>query len=171
MPDYLHLVMPHSHRTPMDRQLMFVVAIWVVVLLDALRQGIGLPASEIVARWPSTFPDDLLWFSIFSPPLLVAANNLTPPNWVQGLWFSWPRRLVDHWLGSGAARRFWQQLRPLALMSAAAFVLGGGGFIASDRAGALPSAFAISKIFIGFGVGFFLGMLLEKYVFKRAHAA
>lgn len=163
--------MLHSPRPPIDRQRVFVVAIWVVVLLDALRQGIGLPTSEVVALWPSSFPDDLLWFSIFSPPLLVGANHLTPPKWVQGLWFSWPRRFIDHWFGAGTASRLWQRLQPLALMSAAAFVLGSVGFIASDRADALPSAFVISKIFIGFGVGFFMGMLLEKYVFKRAHAA
>jgi hypothetical protein len=56
-------------------------------------------------------------------------------------------------------------------MSAAAFALGGTGYIASERAGAPPGSLDISTIFIGFGVGFLLGMLLERYVFKSAHAA
>jgi len=159
--------MPHSKDWLRDRQLQLIVAIWVLVLLDAVRQGITLPASELAGRWPSQPSQALLVFTVLVPPLLVAANHFVP---MRGGWANWPKRVVDRWFGVGAAESFWVRLRPVPLMSLAAFMLGGAGYLASESAGS-ASGSAISVLFLGFGVGFLLGALLEAYVFRNANAA
>jgi hypothetical protein len=160
--------MPHSRHWTRDRQLQLIVAIWVLVLIDAIRQGVTLPTSELVANWPSHPATIFLAFAVLAPPILVAANHFFP---LRGLWFDWPKRVVDHWFGDGVANRFWRRLRPLALMSLGAFVLGATGYAASDQVGAADGAFAISGIFLGFGIGFLIAALLESYVLGRQNAA
>ena len=159
--------MPHNRRWVHDRQLQLIVAIWVLVLIDAVRQGITLPASELAARWPNQSMYVLLAFTVFAPSVLVAANHFFP---LRGLWFDWPKRLIDRRFGDGAATRFWVRLRPLSLMSAGAFALGVAGYVASERVGA-ASAASISSLFLGFGIGFLIGALLEGYVLRRTNAA
>jgi hypothetical protein len=162
--------MPHNGRLVSDRQLLLVLAIWALVLVDATRQGILLPTSELAATWPSSPSNVILLFALLGPPILVALNHYFPTSWA-GAWANWPQRLVDRYFGSGAATRFWYRLQPLYLMSAGSFLLGCTSYIASERGGAPAGAFAISIIFITFGVGFLLGALLELFVLRRRHAA
>jgi hypothetical protein len=108
-----------------------------------------------------------LVFTVLAPPLLVAANHFFP---MRGGWADWPKRLIDRWFGAGAAEKFWVRLRPVSLMSLAAFVLGGAGYVASESAGS-ASGSSISILFVGFGIGFLVGALLEAYVFRKANAA
>ena len=82
--------MPHSGPWLRDRQLQLIVAIWVLVSIDAARQGITLPASELAASWPPRPNQALLAFTILAPPLLVAANHFFP---MRGGWIDWPKRL------------------------------------------------------------------------------
>ena len=159
--------MPHSRPWLRDRQLQLVVAIWALVLIDATRQGVTLPASDLAARWPPQPSQALLAFTLLAPPLLVAANHFFP---MRGGWADWPKRLIDRWFGQGTAESFWVRLRPLALMSLAAFVLGGTGYVASGSAGSAPGS-SISILFLGFGVGFLVGALLDGYVFRKPNAA
>jgi hypothetical protein len=150
--------MPHSRTWRHDRELQLIVAIWILVVVDATRQGMTLPASELAARWPDQPVYGLLAFTVFAPPLLVAANHFLP---LRGLWFEWPKRIIDRYFGHGAASRFWVRLRPLWLMSVGAFVLGCVGYVTSERIGA-ASGTSISGLFLGFGVGFLIGALLER---------
>lgn len=159
--------MPHSNRWLHDRQLQLIVAIWALVLVDAVRQGIAMPASELAAVWPPKASQALLVFTVLAPPLLVAANHFFP---MRGGWADWPKRLVDRRFGQGTAARFWVRLRPLSLMSLAAFVLGGTGYVASDRVGS-PSGESMSILFVGFGIGFLLGAFLDGYIFRKPNAA
>src|SRR4051812_27080202 len=124
--------MPHSNGWLRDRQLQVIVGIWALVLIDAVRQGITVPASELAALWPAQNSQMFLAFTVLAPPLFVAANHFFP---VRGGWANWPKRLVDRRFGEGTADRFWVRLRPLSLMSLAAFVLGGTGYVTSDRVG------------------------------------
>jgi hypothetical protein len=109
----------------------------------------------------------VLAFTVLAPPLLVVVNHFFPPR---GLWFDWLKRLIDRRFGEGAAKRFWVRLRPLWLMSAGAFSLGGAGYMTSDRLAA-ASAASISSLFVGFGIGFLISALLEGNVLRRANAA
>jgi hypothetical protein len=86
------------------------------------------------------------------------------------MWFDWPKRLIDRRFGDGATNRFWIRLRPLSLMSVGAFVLGGAGYVASERVGSASGA-AISTTFVGFGIGFLIGALLEGYILRKPNAA
>jgi hypothetical protein len=159
--------MPHSNGWLRDRQLQLIVAIWALVLIDAVRQGLTLPASELAARWQPQPSQALLAFTVLAPPLLVAANHFFP---MRGGWADWPKRLVDRRFGEGAAERFWVRLRPLSLMSLGAFVLGGTGYVASDRIGS-ASGSSMSILFVGFGIGFLVGALLDGYIFRKPNAA
>jgi hypothetical protein len=153
-----------------DRQLLLVLAIWALVLVDATRQGILLPTSELAATWPSSPSNVFLLFALLGPPIFVALNHFFPASWA-GAWANWPQRLVDRYFGSGAAARFWHRLQPLYLISVGSFLLGCTSYIASERGGVPGGAFAISIIFIMFGAGFLLGALLERFVLRRRHAA
>ena len=160
-------LMPHSRDWVNDRQLQLVVAIWVLVLLDAARQGATLPASEFAARWPDESVYGLFAFTVLAPSVLVAANHFFAPR---GLWFDWPKRVIDRYFGDGAASRFWVRLKPLWLMSVGAFVLGCAGYVTSERVGA-GAGTSISSLFLGFAIGFLIAALLEGYIARWPNAA
>ena len=159
--------MPGNHGLVHDRQLQLVVGLWILVLADAIYQGVTLPASPLVAQFPGSPTLALLAFAAFAPPLLVALNHFLPLH-RGGIWWDWPKRLVDGRFGPGSADRFWRRLRPLYLMSMAGLALGATGYVASTQAGAQPGAFTISGIFIAFGIGFLFGAMLERLLIRAA---
>jgi len=55
-------------------------------------------------------------------------------------------------------------------MSVGALVLGCVGYVTSERIGA-ASGTSISGLFLGFGIGFLIGALLEGYIVRRPNAA
>lgn len=156
--------MAHTRQWMSDRQLLLVIAIWVLTLADAIRQGITIPTSELAFRWTRHPAYELIAFALLAPPGLVLVNHFLP---LRVRWFDWPKRLIDRRFGDGTVDRFWRCLRPLPLMSIGAFALGVTGYWASESVGAPSGAFAISSIFIAFGFGFLIGALLDGCVLRK----
>jgi hypothetical protein len=132
------------------------------VLADAVRQGLALPQSALVALTPATRqfssvpvvlgllvpPAYILGTVFFKSSLGMTSERLT--RWVDGRW------------GPGSAGAFLQSFRPIALVGLGAFILGSVGLASSVRANAPPFAFEIASFFLASGIGFGIARIMAR---------
>ena len=164
--------MPHRPALRTDRQLQLIVGLWALMLVNAAWSGFTLPSSDLVTFSPNRFSYLFPLSALLGPPVLMAANHLFPQKWRwDAIDLGWLQRAIDRRFGHDTTITFWRRLRPLSFISASALILGTTGLIASSLAKGPPAAFEHSLTFLCFGVGFFSAMMLERYVFKVAHAA
>lgn len=141
-----------------------VVALWCLAVADAVRQGIALPHSELVAFTPAhrEFNPAIAIFGLLGPSACLLGTVLLKSysRIAEVAGSSWITRWVDRRWGAGSAAEFLRSLRPTALIGLGAFVLGFFGVASSIRADASPFSFEIASFFLAVGIGFGIARVL-----------
>ena len=149
---------------PVPHQKLIVGVLWCLAIADAVRQGIALPQSELVAGTAAghQFNPAIAVFGLVAPPACVLLAVAFPRLSHKSTMFGGGRvgRWIDRRWGAGSAHAFLRSLRPTALVGAAAFVLGCVGLASSMQSNANSFALEIASFFIAAGLGFGLARVM-----------
>jgi hypothetical protein len=155
-------------------QKFIIRAIWLLAFIDAMRQGLNLPNSELVSFMGTSgefkiFP---ALFGLFAPPALVFLNLFIEkffPRIVSLPLFSLApiTRWIEEQWGEGALRQFMQALQPSLLVIISALILGIVGLISSIKTNAKMPSFEIASFFLTAGLGFAIARGLGRRLSKN----
>jgi hypothetical protein len=143
----------------MRPQVIAVAVIWLLVLGDAVRQGLNLP----FLPHASTLRFDA--FGVFAV-LMPIAFFWAMGYWIKGYPFDVPplRSWVNSRFGDSAYERFCRNLKLTLLFAIAGFLIGGIGLLRAYTSGAAEGAFVVGSFFVAAAIGF---LLLRTVLAKR----
>jgi len=143
----------------MRTQLIAVAVIWVLVLSDAVRQGLNLPFLPHISAWRFNA------FGIIAV-LMPIAFFWAMGYWIKGYPFDVPplRSWINARFGEAAYEKFCRKLKLTLLFAIAGFIIGGIGLLRAFASGAAEGAFVIAAFFVAAAIGF---LLLRTVLAKR----
>ncbi len=143
----------------MNKTYLIIIAIWVFVLADALRQGASIPSSEIASRFNDSQIQPLVILVPFLFFLVVPFFNRgeTETNeFIPKSISAW----VDNKFGKNATQLFLGKLQPVKLFMCAALTLGISGIVATYKSTNAYGSYNISAFFAAAGFGLLLSRIL-----------
>ena len=140
----------------MKRSSILIAVIWALLLIDALRQGLGLPNSELAEAFgmrESALISLLFPFAFFALAAFFQRHKLFDIRFL--------RKAVDAKFGEGAFISFIERLKPSLLFMAFCLTLGAAGLIATYLSTKTDGAYFISGFFLSAGLGLLTAYLLS----------
>jgi hypothetical protein len=140
----------------MKRSSILIVVIWALILVDALRQGLSLPNSELAEGFGMgesaltflPFP-----FAFFALAAFFQRRKLFDIRFL--------RKAVDAKFGEGAYISFIERLKPGLLFMSFCVTLGAAGLITTYLSTKTDGAYVISGSFLSAGLGLLTAYLLS----------
>ena len=154
----------------MNKTYLIIIAIWIFVIADALRQGTGIPSSEIANRFFDSQIQPLIILFPFLFFLVVPffhRGEIETNEFIPKFISTW----VDNKFGENATQLFLRKLRPVKLFMCAALTLGISGMVATYTSTNAYSSYNISAFFAAGGFGLLLSQVLTKLFRKNDNTA
>jgi hypothetical protein len=140
----------------MNRRAIAIAVIWLVVLMDAVRQGYMLPSLPHLEAW--RFDSSFGVLAILLPVVFFPSMAF----WIKGYPFDVPplRIWINRRFGDRSYENFLARLRLILLFAVAGLLIGTVGLIRAYLIGATQGAYVIGVFFISAAAGFLMLRLI-----------